>query len=76
MVNIFNDPGLSTPPDANVEGGIVESYVIDPADIRRDGDGFLDLGIKNGVVTKINMKRKGTYHGKRYDRPIQKFTYK
>jgi len=74
MVNpISNTPMI--PPDEKVDGGIVSSIVIDMADIRTTKDGRLDLGIVDGVVTRIPIKRRGTYHGKRYDRTIRKFTY-
>lgn len=75
MVNPISN-ALVTPPDEKIENGIVSAIVIDLSDIRTTKDGFLDLGITDGVVTRIPIKRRGTYHGKRYDRPIRKFTYK
>lgn len=51
------------------ENGIVSAHIIDPDDIKK-------VTAVDGVITGIKMKRKGTYHGKRYDRAIHKLTYK
>lgn len=68
-------PIIHTPPDEKVEGGIVSSLVIDIDDIRKRKDGSLMLDIDGGTITKIHMKRKGTYQGKRYDRAVQKLNF-
>lgn len=76
MVNQFNEPIIITPNYKNIEGGIVSSIIIDIDDIKIRNDGTLALDIENGTIKKIHMKRKGTYHGKRYDRSVQKLTFK
>lgn len=68
-------PAIKDDPGEPIENGIVSSIVIDMADIRVRKDGSLMLDIEGGTINKIHMKRKGTYHGKRYDRAVQKFTY-
>ena len=73
MVYPFNELTV-TPPDERVKNGIVSTIVIELDDICVTPSGHLDLGIVDGVVTKIKMKCRSTYHGKRYDRTIQNQT--
>lgn len=64
-------PGIVnvSPPDQIIDGGVVRIYIIDPDDIR-------SVDAENGTVINIKMKRRGTYHGKRYDRPVLPFNFK
>jgi len=51
-------------PNKNPDG-IVAIFTIDPSDIR-------NVVVKDGVIVKLKMKRRGTYQGKYYSRPILK----
>lgn len=67
---------LITPPVADKKtGGIVSATIIDLDDIRVTSEGKLDIKIVDGIVTKITMKRKGTYQGKRYNRQPEIITF-
>lgn len=64
MVHPLNElPNIS--PDEIIENPIVARYAIYLDDIK-------NIEFKNDVIVDIKMKRKGTYHGKKYDR----FTHK
>lgn len=64
-------PGIVnvSPPDQIIDGGVAQIYTIDPDDIR-------SIDVEKGTVINIKMKRRGTYHGKRYNRPVLPFSFK
>jgi len=58
-----------SPPDQIIDGGVARIFTIDPDDIR-------SIDIQGDTVINIKMKRRGTYHGKRYDRRILPLNFK